>query len=364
MIARSRAPASTPASTPPSAPEPVAREREPPLAPASTKAGTPWSTRAPPNDDVATTSAPPSRTSTPDTCARRSASARPMSSGSPLATIARADAGTIARSSGSRASKAGTRALSVRTQPTTRAAWPGSSGATGTAAGNSSRCSSARVAIRPIPRRRPGRIRSCRCRQGRAQGGRAQRGRAPDRPIPAGRRADGPGRGRREAARTRPRSRRSDRTPDDPQLCIGPDPRPDPAAREVERDEQAGDERAEGQPDDVRAGILLGDHDRRPLDPAQRDDQPGVGRRGRVADAEGHRKEVLGDERSVGLLAGHPVRDGDERRDAGRASVRSSSWRPSGVPGCPSSCRARCRPCRSGRPVRPTGASRPIGASR
>jgi hypothetical protein len=34
------------------------------------------------------------------------------------------------------------------------------------------------------------------------------------------------------------------------------------------------------------------------------------------------------------------------------------------VPGCPSSCRARCRPCRSGRPVRPTGASRPIGASR
>ena len=135
-------------------------------------------------------------------------------------------AGTIARSPGSSASNAGTRALHHADPARSRARRdPGRAGSVRAGAGG--KIASASVAQAGHQRRRLGPASAA-----------------------AGPRSPAPRRGRRAAARTRARSRRSGRSGRRRRAAVGSEPGPDPAPRQVERDREPGDERRERRPDD------------------------------------------------------------------------------------------------------------------
>ena len=161
----------------------------------------------------------------------------------PGATTARAPAGTIARSPGSRASNAGTRAFRTRTQPTSRSRAVAASGATGRAP------EERRAEVGDGGHRRRGR-------GGRARAALAHRPRTATAGSPAAgprRRRDGD-----EVVEQPPELALevdvAVGAADDRQLARRRlEPRPDPPARQVERDDQPDDERAEREPDEPLA---------------------------------------------------------------------------------------------------------------
>jgi hypothetical protein len=100
--------------------------------------------------------------------------------------------------------------------------------------------------------------------------------------------------------------------PDDPEGTIWRQPGPDAAARSPERDEDAGDEAGERDPDDPLAGIALGDQQRVLADVGQADRQVEVLRDLRVAALELDGLVGLRDRLAVGGGPADPVRQRDQ----------------------------------------------------